>query len=330
MNGGANLLFTEEQLKLYSKPLSESEKEKCENAIRIIQESLESLGYEIKKGIHRNNEDTLSYQIKMTNPSKHYELSIFVKGSYATNTNVRQNSDVDIAVVKESEFFDKYREGKTRENYKFISSNKPPYHFKDEVEEALIERFGRSEVRRGNKAIRINGNTYRKETDCVPCFRDRDYSNDYMDDPNNFIGGITIYSDKGERIINYPEQHINNSVIKNNNTNYKYKKMVRIIKEIRYQLIDSKNRNAEQTSSFGVEGLFWNIPDYKYNNDEMLGDTFNAVIAFLIDNIDKLNEFKEPNDILYLCDSQEKNNVYKNFILDVKNYFEYSGEKKNE
>ena len=78
----------------------------------------------------------------------------------------------------------------------------------------MIERFGRSEVRRGNKAIRINGNTYRKETDCVPCFRYRDYSNDYMDDPNNFIGGITIYSDKGERIINYPEQHINNSVIK--------------------------------------------------------------------------------------------------------------------
>ena len=56
--------------------------------------------------------------------------------------------------------------------------------------------------------------------------------------------------------------------------------MVRIIKEIRYQLIDSKNRNAEQTSSFGVEGLFWNIPDYKYSNDEMLGDTFNALIAF--------------------------------------------------
>ena len=79
-----------------------------------------------------------------------------------------------------------------------------PYYFKDEVEEALIEKFGRSEVRRGNKAIRINGNTYRKETDCVPCFRYRDYSNDYMDDPNNFIGGITIYSDKGERIINYP------------------------------------------------------------------------------------------------------------------------------
>ena len=38
----------------------------------------------------------------------------------------------------------------------------------------------------------------------------------------------------------------------------------------------------------------------------MLGDTFNALIAFLIDNIDKLSEFKEPNDILYLCDSQEK------------------------
>lgn len=218
------MLFTEEQLKSYSKPLSESEKEKCENAIRIIQESLESLGYETKKDILRNNEDTLSYQIKMTNLLKDYELSIFVKGSYATNTNVRQNSDVDIAVVKENEFFGKYREGKTRKNYKFVSSNTSPFHFKDEVEEALIKTFGRSEVRRGNKAIKINGNTYRKETDCVPCFRYRDYSNDYLDDTNNFIGGITIYSDKGERIINYPEQHINNSVIKNNNTNYKYKK----------------------------------------------------------------------------------------------------------
>lgn len=27
---------------------------------------------------------------------------------------------------------------------------------------------------------------------------------------------------------------------------------------------------------------------------------------------------------------KKKNNVYKNFILDVKNYFEYSGEKKYE
>src|SRR5699024_12285578 len=106
--------------------------------------------------------------------------------------------------------------------------------------------------------------------------------------------------------------------------------MVRIIKEIRYQLIDSKNGNAEQTSSFGVEGLFWNIPDSKYSNDEMLGDTFNALIAFLIDNIDKLSEFKEPNDILYLCDSHEKKNVYKIFILDVKNYLEYRRGKKYE
>lgn len=320
------MLFSEEQLKLYSKPLSDSEKEKCENAIRIIQKSLENLGYETKKGIHRKIEDTLTFQIRMINSSKEYELSIFVKGSYATNTNVRQNSDVDIAVVKESEFSTSYREGATRENYNFVPSNKPTNHFKDEVEKALIQRFGTSEVERGNIAIRINGNTYRKETDCVPCFRYRDYSNDLKNDPDNFIGGIAIYPDKGRRIINYPEQHISNSVIKNNNTNYKYKKMVRIIKEIRYQLIDSKNENAKQTSSFGVEGLLWNIPDYKYSSGRTLGDTFNILIAYLIDNIAKLNNFKEPNDILYLCDSPEKVNIYKKFILDLKSYFEYSGE----
>ena len=37
--------------------------------------------------------------------------------------------------------------------------------------------------------------------------------------------------------------------------------MVRIIKELRYQLIENQNENAKNTSSFGVEGLLWNIPN---------------------------------------------------------------------
>ena len=39
------MLFSEEQLKTYTKPLSNSEKEKCKNAIKMIQKSLEYLGY---------------------------------------------------------------------------------------------------------------------------------------------------------------------------------------------------------------------------------------------------------------------------------------------
>ena len=54
--------------------------------------------------------------------------------------------------------FDKYREGKTRKIINLFLVISLRIILKDEVEEALIEKFGRSEVRRGNKAIRINGN----------------------------------------------------------------------------------------------------------------------------------------------------------------------------
>ena len=84
----------------------------------------------------------------MNNPSNSYHLSIFIKGSYATNTNVRQNSDVDIAVVKEHEFSTEHRAGVTDRDYKFIESNVPPRYFKDEVEQALIKHFGNQKVKK--------------------------------------------------------------------------------------------------------------------------------------------------------------------------------------
>lgn len=40
--------------------------------------------------------------------------------------------------------------------------------------------------------LKINGNTYRKDTDVVPAMRYRDYSKDERFNPNNFTGGIRI------------------------------------------------------------------------------------------------------------------------------------------
>ncbi|MCI2875365.1 nucleotidyltransferase [Staphylococcus hominis] len=320
------MLFSEEQLKTYTKPLSNSEKEKCKNAIKMIQKSLEYLGYSTNEENNDENDSVFSYKIKMNNPSNSYHLSIFIKGSYATNTNVRQNSDVDIAVVKEHEFSTEHRAGVTDRDYKFIESNVPPRYFKDEVEQALIKHFGNQKVKRGNKAIRINGNSYRIDADCVPCFRHRNYRNDFYQDVNNYLQGIAIYSDDGQKVINYPQQHIEKSIEKNKDTNYRYKKMVRIIKELRYQLIENQNENAKNTSSFGVEGLLWNIPNNVFLDENSLGSSLNILIDYLINNIYKLENFKEPNNILYLCTSYEKLNIYKNFILDLRKYYEYKGE----
>ncbi|MDW4005854.1 nucleotidyltransferase [Staphylococcus saprophyticus] len=315
--------FTEEQLKHYAKPLSDTEKNMCKNVIKMVRESLQTLGFEAEGDIDVLNEDTFSYRIKMKKSSASYKINIFVKGSYANNTNVRQNSDVDIAIVREDVFYTQFRKGVNRENYNFTQANESPFAYKDEVEKALKQKFDSADIQRGNKAIRINGNTYRKEADCVPCLRYRDYRKDFSFNTENYVGGIKIFSDKGEEIINYPEQHIDNGVIKNKNTNYNYKKMVRIIKEMRHQLIEQGNKNAKNTSSFGVEGLIWNIPDFYFIKYSSFGFIFEELINYLEMKLSDINYFKEANGILNLCNTPEKIKIYQQFVRDLGNHFNY-------
>lgn len=312
--------FNEETLKIYAQPLSPTEKSMCENAIKMIRDALTDLGFKSESSIENQNEESAAYTLIMQKPD--YRINIFVKGSYANNTNVRQNSDVDIAIVSERMFHTKYREGVTSEDYGFVPSKLTVKGFKDEVEKALKDKFNHSEVSRGNIAIRVNGNNYRKDSDCVPCVVYRNYENDLSYDQNNFIEGIYIVSDKGDVIINYPKQHLEQGVNKNKDTKYRYKKIVRIAKELNYQLEEKKN-GSFSIKSYGVESLFYNIPNKCYLKYETLGDTFNEVINHLIENIDDIISFKEANGILNLCKKKEDVLKYQRFVLLLREYFSY-------
>ncbi|OMC75254.1 hypothetical protein BK121_04470 [Paenibacillus odorifer] len=87
-----------------------------------------------------------------------------MQGSYANNTNVRTQSDVDIAVVEEDTFRTQYRSGVSDSNYGFVNAPSRSKTFKDEIEEALKDKFG-TDVSRENKSIKIYGNTYRKDAE---------------------------------------------------------------------------------------------------------------------------------------------------------------------
>ena len=73
--------YTEATLELWTKPASDTEEQKIENTINMI-----------KSAINASSEfDDLT-------------VEIFVQGSYANNTNVRTNSDVDVCVMLTSTF----------------------------------------------------------------------------------------------------------------------------------------------------------------------------------------------------------------------------------
>ena len=71
--------FTEKQLKLYAAPLSESENQKCKNAIGMVRDALKPLGFtDDGHPISLLYEDTLAYAIEMrsTYGSRKIKLSI--------------------------------------------------------------------------------------------------------------------------------------------------------------------------------------------------------------------------------------------------------------
>lgn len=315
--------FTEDQLKLYAAPLSETENQQCLNAIGMIRDALRLLGFtDDNKAITKMYEDTYAYTLQMRSLNGSRQIKLFVQGSYANNTNVRTRSDVDIAVVQEEIFQTIYRSGVTDENYQFSNASDTPKTFKDEVQECLEYKFG-NDVERKNKSIKVHGNTYRKDADTVPCLRYRDYRQDYQNNVNNYIGGIVIKADDGTRIINYPEQHIANGRKKNNDTNFYYKKMVRIIKKMRYLMEDYHYSSAKDMSSFGLESLLWNIQDDVFKKYSTYRFEFGEIVDYIYNHIEALSIYKEANGIKMLCPLQSDVERYKYFIKDLKTFYEY-------
>lgn len=327
--------FTESMLTSYSQPLSATEDGQCKNAIRMVADALKTLGFtDDNKDITPLYSETLAYSLNMRRSSDSRNIKLFVQGSYANNTNVRTESDVDVAVIQEEVFRTEYRPSGTLypqsdSDYNFRTAPVAAKSFKDEVQEALKEKFG-SDVERKNKSIKVHGNTYRKDADTVPCRRYRDYRQDYSRNENNYVGGVVIYPDDGGMIINYPEQHIANGRRKNSDTNHYYKKMVRIMKKMRYLMEDCGNTAyssaAKNVSSFMLESLLWNIEDSWYL--ENCG-VYRKVFAFsqLITTLKNrkvyFGVYKEANGIKALCPTTSDYVNLCNFLDQLASFYEY-------
>ena len=325
--------FTESMLDGYAQPLSATEDAKCKNAIRLVGDALKNLGfYDDNAGIFPLYPDTYAYSLRMmTNSGR--SVKLFVQGSYANNTNVRTHSDVDIAVVQEDRFTTKYRDSsvfpQSDSDYGFTTASPAAKSFKDEVQECREKEFG-EDVERKNKSIKVHGNTYRKDADTVPSRRYRDYRQDYSKDPNNYVGGIIIFPDHGPSIINYPEQHIANGREKNEATHHHYKKMVRILKKMRYlmadSIISSYSNAANNVSSFLLESLLWNIDNQWYLDN--CGNyrkvyAFHLLIQLLESKKINFTNYKEANGIKPLCENETVKDNLCTFIDQLQLFYDY-------
>ncbi|MBM0650448.1 nucleotidyltransferase [Capnocytophaga genosp. AHN8471] len=201
--------FTENQLISFTKPASNTEEQKLDKAKNAIKTAI-------------NNDSKLSQKIE-----------IFGQGSYANDTNVKNNSDIDINVMYKEGFYYKIPPNTKKEDFGIVNTSSYSFkEFKNDVEQALLNNFKGFKVNRKNKCISIN--IYGIDVDVVPTCTHRIFSLN-----GNFVEGVTLFTDNtNQQIINYPKQHIENGKNKNFYTHKKFKWLTRIYKRIRYKMID--------------------------------------------------------------------------------------------
>lgn len=220
----------EDQLSGWTGPSSDSEKEKQDRTERMIREAIDS---------HE--------------PFNSCSLKVYAKGSYANNTNVRSDSDVDIAVeCTEVLYWEESEQG-------IYTPGKPyegiwtPAKLRAELLAAMKVKFPGQVDSTGSTAIQVNSSSARVDGDVVPCFSFQYYMN------SGSRAGTKIFKTDGGSIVNYPAQQLENGIAKNKQTGYSYKKGARILKRI--ENVMAEDGTFRELPSFFIECLAYNCPN---------------------------------------------------------------------
>lgn len=186
-------------------------------------------------------------------------LSTYSKGSYPNNTNVRADSDVDIAVqCSEAEYWDEVSPASRPTGGASYTGIWTAAKLRTELVAALRTAFGNQVDTSGTTAIRVNSSTARVDADVVPCFDHVDYLAG-----GQRREGTKVFRKNGDDFENYPAQHLAQGRAKNARTGQKFKEAVRVLKRVENAMVVSGDHR--EVPSFFVECLVYNCPDHLFS-----------------------------------------------------------------
>jgi hypothetical protein len=181
-------------------------------------------------------------------------LSVYAKGSYANNTNVKADSDVDVVVQCHDVMYWEEEVAGTKPATTPYTGIWTPSKLRSELEAALRAKFPDQVDDSGSTAIIVNSSSARVDADVVPCF---DYR--YYYKSGGSVDGTKVVRKNGQDFENYPAQQLSNGRAKNTRTNTLYKKAVRVMKRVENSMVE-KDMHLE-VPSFFVECLVYRCPD---------------------------------------------------------------------
>ncbi len=116
------------------------------------------------------------------------------------------------------------------------------------------------------------------------------------------MSGVELRPDNGGRVINWPEQHYENGVRKNNVTDRRFKALTRILKSLCNYMADQNITTAKSMPGFLIECLVWNVPNDKFGHINY-GTDVRECLTSLFNNTmrdDQCSEWGEVSELKYL------------------------------
>lgn len=294
--------FTEEQLNNFRYPPSDTEEQKLTNS-----------EYQVKEAIKKSE--------KLKNKS----IKVFGQGSYANDTNVKNNSDIDINVRLDDTVFVDVPNGISKNDFGYSDSTYKFSEYRKDIYDALVDYFGKDYIFDKNKCITVLANSTRVETDVVPTFRLDRYDNEKKASKSE---GVRFIAKDFSTITNYPLQHIENGKLKNTDTQKRFKRLTRIFRRLRYKMIDDNVDVSENITSFLLECLVWNVPNRIFNDYDTWTDRLKQSIIYIYNATKEgqeiCEEWGEVSELLYLFRARKWSIKDVNqFMIEMWNYLQF-------
>lgn len=238
----------------WSKPPSDTEDEKANRAERMITDAVRS-----SPALAERNFD------------------VYASGSYRNNTNVRLDSDVDVAVVFRDAVYCRYPANglPNRQLLGYTDAKFTYAQTRDDVGRALVEKFGHFGVTEGDKAFDVHANTVRLDADVGVFLEHRRFTGRQTPEGSwLYDRGVEMRSREkpDASIINWHQQHYEQGVARNDATKRRFKRVTRILKRLRNEMVEGLDFDradaARPMASFLIECIVFNAPDSCFNLSE--------------------------------------------------------------
>lgn len=212
-------------------------------------------------------------------PFESLSRKVYAKGSYANNTNVRSDSDVDIAVeCLNVIYWGEHEAGVAPQGTTPYAGEWTPAKLRAELIVALKAKFGDAVDSTGTTAIQVHSSSSRVEADVVPSF-----SYHYYFSTTNWREGAKVFKTDGTTVVNYSDLQLTNGRAKNNRTSQAFKKTVRILKRVENAMVS--NGSHREVPSFFVECLVYNCADSMFDQSSWTA-IIRSVLVHIYDSLD--------------------------------------------